>query len=925
MARSHKGPDAIRPILGINTFRGEAQVGQLSRARNVWEDEGDLQTRPGFRAVSIGARHWRAHGRSALFLLDAGTGTPGYFPARATTLTAANLDPATRYMGFGATEPFAGVEIRHISLANNTPTQSLWAHVEYWTGSAWVALGQVIDTTILRVGAGDYMQSFQRNGVLAWHSSAASGWSTITRSGVPYYIVRIPFRPAPPGEGGTATAPEFDITFFSSGPRVFDLEPVRSLLPYRTKEGQSVVVAASDRQPPRGVEPGAAVSLYRGPRVTPEMPLLVDDEGAGSFGLVSPKAPVDRGPEGLPWGSLSWINVTPVGGSEGVYDTLIKNRRQDTPNGYEWTPGQFRGALLLRGLVPTAVAADFLGGTVTVPVPSNYSDAPADYFEHCRLVVTGRVAGPAIGEEKEVYASTAVSGGSVTLSYHFSFSAAPDLNNVFELRLPSGVLRCNGHAREYDVRDVNVTTTDGITISAGERYASDPVTADDNSYVHWQVGQYAQHRIPSGRFWQGVFDVTTRKVLLSNERSGLLEFDGLRLRRFSPTSDDSSARVRQWVGELPDQARDLLQGAGLAGSKLRAQVPSARFMVDFRGRTVLGVPPYRVVWSAPSPDSDIWPKLYETQIRDARNKPMSAMFVHDTMLCVSTAVSIHTSTAPGDDGLFRLNPTTQGMGFVAQRAVLRLNQGLTLGVTPDGLAQFNGYQIAPILDDWRRILPEGVNTARLDDAVGMVSFHGDRVFVAVPSSGSLVNDRLIVIDLDGWPTPPMWVWDVPFGGIASMSSDVDDGGEEELLFGMNDGTICALHAGDDDGTAVSWHARTAPLDAGMARMVIAGVHVKATYSGRDVTCRCALDEGLELSDRTQALAPAGAGVRAVWDLDAYDETGATYRGDHQIVESFNTPSGARGESAEIELRGTARVRVRSVKLRLGEPVSERSR
>ena len=924
MARSHKGPDAVRPILGVNTFRGEARVGQLSRARNVWEDEGDLQTRPGFRAVSIGARHWRAHGRSALFLLDTGTGTPGYFPARATTINSGSMDPSIRFLAFGATEPFAGIEIRNLALANASPSQSVWAHVEFWNGTSWVALGQVIDTTIMRVGAGDYMQSFQRNGVLAWHLGDTTGWTTITSNGVPYYIVRIPFRNLPPGEGGVEVTPEFDLIFFSSGPRVFDLEPVRSLLPYRTQSGQSVVVAASDRRPQRGIEPGAAVSLYRGPRATPEMPIVVDDEGAGTLGVVSPKAPVLRAAPGQPW-TGTWTTVVAAGGSEGVNNTIVKNRRQGSPNGYGWTAQQFRGALLLRDLAPTAVATSLLGGTVTVPVPSNYADAPVDFFEHCRLIVTATVGGTPVGEEKEIYASTAVSGGSVTLSYHYTFTSAPDLDNRFAIRLPSGVVRCVGHAREYDVRDVNVTTTDGITISGAETYASDPTSADDDSYVHWQVGQYAQFRVPSGRFWQGIFDTTTRKILLSNEASGLLEFDGARLRRFRPVADDASARVRQWVGELPDQARDQLQSASLAGSKLRAQVPGARFMVDFQGRIVLGLPPYRVVWSAPSPDSDIWPKLYETQIRDARSKPMSAVFVHDNMLCVATPVSIHTSSAPDDNGLFRLRPTTQGMGFVAQRAVLRLNQGLTLGVTPDGLAQFNGYQIAPILDDWRRVLPEGVNTSRLDGAVGMVSYHGDRVFIAVPSAGSLVNDRLIVIDLDGWPDPPMWVWDVPFGGVASMASDVGDGGEEELLFGMEDGTICVLHNGDDDGTAVAWYARTAPIDAGMARMVVAGVHVKATYSGQDVTCRCALDEGLELADRTQSLAPSGAGVRAVWDLDRYDAASALYRGDHQVVESINTPSGARGESVEIELRGSARIRVRSVKLRIGEPVSERSR
>ena len=142
-----------------------------------------------------------------------------------------------------------------------------------------------------------------------------------------------------------------------------------------------------------------------------------------------------------------------------------------------------------------------------------------------------------------------------------------------------------------------------------------------------------------------------------------------------------------------------------------------------------------------------------------------------------------------------------------QRVSTQGTSGL-IGPGTDGVYYFNGSEPVPVLDDWERLLKGGVNRGRLDDAVSAVSFTKNLYFLAVPSHGSEVNDRVLVFDFarKNW-----WVWSSPHG-VSFMATDYDEAGKETVLFGTNDGHIQVLTGSlTDDGQVISSHASTLPV------------------------------------------------------------------------------------------------------------------
>ncbi|MGH1502792.1 MAG: hypothetical protein ACRBI6_04495 [Acidimicrobiales bacterium] len=833
---------------------------------------------------------------------------------RARTWTAAQLALGAGIL-VGCEEPFDGIEWAHVSLANAVPTGHRRASVDYWDGSAWVEISSVIDSTVsVLENSGDYyVHSLTADGRLSWHRSHAAGWATRTEDGRALYFVRIRLTDGQ----GTNLAAQLDLTLAAPGAHCFALEPVKSILPFRAKSGLEVIVLASDRDITRSGESGANICVLKGPRAA-ECPILVDDRGACVFGEVA-YPDISRAIPGEAWPGGTWTTVTASVGNEGVAGALIKHNQD-----YEWRERQFRGGVKVSTLGGQALSfvVSTWGGSFTVTgANANFTSIRDNAWEGFRLRCTadGSGSGTPIGEEVEIWG---VRSG--VLYYGPRFSIDPDSQNTFEVLAPHGLVHFRRSSRQYEVADLTGANAPHRLLLTAADYTSALDTTDDDRHGHFVVGRRVRDVIPGGELWTALFDLTTRKLLLQNDRSGLLEYDGVRLSRHLAEDSEDSARVRQWVGALPDQARDLLSPAALAGSKLRKKPPSGRFVTDYRGRTVVAIPPFRIAWSAPSPDNDIWPLVYETQIRDDQNDEITGIFEHGGALCVTTTTSIHTSGAPDDSGMFRLAPTTQGIGFLAHRSITRINRNLTVGVTADGVYLFDGASMKPILDDWRRVLPEGVNTSRLKESVGAASIHEGRLFFGVPSAGSCVLDKILVYDLED---ATWWVWSAPWGGIASMARDYDKNGRERVLFGTVDGHLAVLCEGEtDDGDAVTGTVRAAPImPVGSATTSPQSVMVTAYETGtKSLTVKAFMNEHDAGQTISRAMVPTydETGLYSAAGNDLY---GTAEYGRKLVTEKFTLRHSERCESFEVELSGSSQWELRNIEDEISATKARRSR
>lgn len=904
---------------GVNSFVDQALPNQCEEALDVISDAGQVRRRDAFKAIGTGAPFVLPAGKTSVVIFTNATLSYTTLTNRTTNFTPA-IFGSTGNVYIGCSEPFDGIDWKHVSEAPASPTANARLTPQYWNGTAWVTL-TCVDTTRARAlnGSNIWFQSLCQDGTISWHRSQATGWATLSLNSITKYWIRLTIdRGSLSGTG--------NLILVAPGPRAFILEPIQSLLPFRSKEGVSSVIVASDRRKLRGSELGAQLGIWKGIMSPTKIAHQLYDEGSGVYGQVTWQQSFrsDLSGTSIARGWPSGTNWTANGGG-GTYGTtgatLTKNNRGSTAVPYEWIndasdlQDEHRGSVVYTNLAPVGSISN------TAPTPTfaiTVSNLAVNKWEGMRLRCTAKGAGGVpLNEEVEVISNTAG-----TIQYYPPFSIAPDTDNRFVVTRPHMVVRFRQTPRESEV----TATTGSHTLTVAG--ASQPWSAApgiSNKFVHWEIGRELQWSVPAADFWTGCFDVTTRVLILTNGPSGLMQYDGKSLRRLEAHAEGNSERMRTWVSNLPDSARELLASKNLAGSTVYKTPPSGQFVTDFHGRLVVANG-YYINWSAPAPDNDIWPLVYETQVRDAENNKINGLATLNNELVAWTVSSIFAAGPPDENGLFYMQPRAQGVGFVSHRAVEKISfggQSALIGPSADGIIRYNGSQPVTMLDDWRRVLPGGVNPRLMSRCVGAASKFTNRYYLAVPSAGSNVNDRIIVGQSEPDGTMTWWAWTAPWGGISEITRDYDEHGQEQILFGTNDGHIAILVSADtDDGSTITGYARSIPVSPLGARTVApTGVMVSAHETGSSQT----LTVKSFVNERDNAVqtfsSPFNAGT-SLWGASVWGASTASnvmLWGSKPIVtRKINIPAGTKCNQYQFEVRGTGRWSFDSAELLLAQ-------
>jgi hypothetical protein len=270
------------------------------------------------------------------------------------------------------------------------------------------------------------------------------------------------------------------------------------------------------------------------------VPLVLEDEGTGVFG----------DPDWEDWNDAAntvpfpgWAQVSAGGTRSGTAGALTKGLKQalsqTEPDGiadYRWRDDQFcsgRIAGPLAAVVVTSTATKVVTGSLP-------TTTPADEFNGCllRVIATG-VGGPALGEYREIW-DCYVSGSNYVLHVYDAFSAAPVAATRFAILKPPAFFEHDAY--EYATNDVvkrrypidDVGNEDVVTPLFGASRPFAPAKAtnlEDSLVPSWQIGWEPRWLLSGGAQWCGVLDVARDELVLTNGRSGLLAWDGRRLRR----------------------------------------------------------------------------------------------------------------------------------------------------------------------------------------------------------------------------------------------------------------------------------------------------------------------------------------------------------------------------------------------------------
>ncbi len=932
------------PLLPLSTLNGgvhredaEGPENRVVDGVDVIEDDGDLRRRDAFHAIAAVAPHRLPAGSAITY--DGLTINYDRIPAGNNIL----VQQTTLHVG--ALEPFDGIELRAVVdvFENGSPpdivvTRHTKLQVEFWNGVAWVAFDEVVDTTVRRVtdSNGDvWLRSLAQNGEVHWHRSQADAWvaghqSLVDSQATSRYWVRLRFldfanglAPTAADINGTNNRAMCDIA--DPGITVFLRGPARSVIPTNVNNTPKLLIG-SDRTP-RGTEGGAQLgSLFEQFKKTEELRLigsrvLQADEGGGFAGEVD-SPPVNQAAPGEAWPSGTWTEIVAAGAtSEGTDNTLERNQRGDVQ--YDWTPNQFRGAVVYADFALTGVVNDAarLYGQGTLALNAKWQDTyPADdhAWEGYRLVciTNGSGTGTPVGEEREIVRAPRTNNN-VTIRWHQNFSILPDAQNRFDVRRPHSRVKIRPHLVSDDF-EILTNTVDVLTpLSAAAftaRYEAD-FSSENGQIVHFQVGRPLHWEHRNGDFWDATFDTTTRKILLTNGQSSPLEYDGRSLRRLRALFDPDNARVQLWVGSLPDDVKNELRAHEIAGSKLRQTPPIGKFIATWHGHTILaGLQgrPYDIAYSAPSPNNDIWPLLYQTQIRDPFNFPITGIKPLRDRLVVFTTASIHALFPPNDNGLLQVEPIAMGTGFVSQRAVAHVGMDILIGAAPDGIYMLQGSDMQPVLRKWEHLVDGGANRGQLHHAVAAYSSQRNEFYIAFPGRGSVVNDYVGVYNTmkRRW-----WVWRAPWGGVADVAVQRQKDGSERLLFGMEDGTIAVMRKHDtDDGDTITGRARSVlhTIDTKKYRLQQLNLYALEQPASHTMTVRHYLD-----TTKTPFAAPSHSVKFSQGGPDRLDTGQLTVMrlGYERFVSyPFTIKEGAECSGYAYEVEGTSQWRIRRADL-----------
>lgn len=898
------GADGINRFNDGSPSKRQARAFELTEGLDVINIDGDLQRREAFVATHVAAPHVLPCGMCAMKVVNAAESS---FSTRADRGGA--LDNERLY--FGANVTFNGILFEHLALGGGSTTTALSSALEYWDGSAWVEIFHIDFTRGRTAGANDRFQPWQRNGVVAWHypvdAAGDSTWATTAVDGVTKFWVRMTV--VQTTSRATADIPERAATVSAPGLRACQFGGVNGLIPVRFGSGNQQLLVGSDRwKDKRGSELGAMLGVVEGNQRQTRKLRLIDRadlryEGAGWYG-------VD--------GNVNWA-LSANAWTEGVANQLEKIRQD-----FDWKAesesaadsanrapvAEFRGGRIIAALVPAAVSGD----TITFSGTPAIGSTEGQYEHHILRCVNRGSGGPAVGEERIVYASSGEQ-----ISVYDDWSATPDANNRFDLIRPHHDVTLVGSPSLTYMVDNMDSGGQHIGFVRGRPFATDPdVSATQpDSKVFFEIGRELRWSIRSGVRWSGVVDSITRKAIIANG-GPLLEYDGRRLRRFE--ADTTSDFANYMKAKLKTPNRPGQGGTKLIGvQELLGHPNECKYVVDYGGFLVIsGIPgePRAVQWSLPGGGNAIWPKGFIQNISDSQNDEISGMATVGDRLVIFTPTAVHEAQRPNSLGFLTIQQVSSGLGFVSHQSVAPAEFGgsqVLFGCAAGGVHAYTGAgQWTTILDKWERVFGPKINHRAIHRAVAACWQERGWYMLALPGGGSEANNLLYIYD---WINQRHWAWTLPWG-CSSIVSSCDIQGFETIYFGSDDGFIHTLRdAETDDGEAVAGVAQTIPARYGGDKQV---AFVRAMLELRDlgggsVTANTYIDEKRSYGGRitpsaavtvNQAKAMTHSTGQSQFDVANYD--GSILSDDRYVETDLPLKMNTRGTRFAIEINGTSR-------------------
>lgn len=916
---------------GTNSFSREAGPAQALEAENVLEDKGDLVSRPRFKSFATAPPFVLPAGRASVLTYVSPFAS---FSENRTPNVTANLIGGRPggILLVGCDIPFDGIEWRRIRQPASLSGKSwlrpqvvltAWSSPDVPPEASFADIPWFLDTTRW-VYDDDNAQPLWKDGRISWHRTQIASWPQVSLNSLTKYWVALNVSADPPDFNGSTVRTNTPLTGSGAGTvtierpgiRVFQLEPITGIFPVQ-QHGVSRIFVMSDRQKKQGQERGAQIGSVTNLQEETYIERLVTDEGSGVLGAAPLGSIYDSAGVG-----------TPIGTSKGT--ALQKLQKYNET--YNWQDYQFEGSALQKNITPTA---PFPAGFTFTPTSPSYDTE----FDHTIIEAT-TAGGVALNEKRRIIKSVA-SGNDVILLVSPAFSATPTGAARFAIYSPAhavtpeeetkqtasaGASRGRRHF-ELERTSADSHVRDLLMRTWGLIEDSDRATDTDlyNTDIAWAIDQETRFQIPNAQHWDIMYDAVTGEFYLTNGSFPILRFDNKRLRILEATIDKTNARVQKWVGFIQDLARENNDPSLLPGAHLKDKPPTGRFITDYQGRTVVAGntgDPFRVLWSAPGIFNDMWPKLYETLIRDPFNSPVSGMTVLNDELVVWTPNSIHAASSPDESGLLFFHVKSVGVGFINHHSVQPIvinNSTALLGANADGVYMYNGAEATPVLDDWKRIAPDGINKSAMHKAVAAVSRYENLYFLAFPSAGSQVNDRIGVFNYQNGAWYP---WSSPFGGCSFISRMTTPSGKEIMLFGSNDGHLSILHNQEkDDSSAVTSYAKSPPLQVSGTTQAMTGLLVTMEETGASNTA--------EIRSYTDERGSPKQTFTTRWDQgSAIFGTGrfgtALFGGRGMRTRRLPLPAGTRGEVFQYEISSSKPFRLRSCELLL-RPLAQRSK
>lgn len=891
---------------GINTFEKDAGPNQCVEALDVWERGGDLIRRPNFKPIATGPVYALPGGKT-YFKHEYPFGAFTTDSDRVGNYAANHIGGDTGRLWIGCDEAFDGIDV-FITSVPTTLTANRKIALQYrdTAGVLHTAYG-VVDTTSAIEAATGFSQPLMQTGRISWHRSQFVGWglSTLASGGnaqsafwvcinTSENVVLNGVAPVLANLTGTG-----NITFNGPGVRAFVTNPINGLYTCKLRHQQPVAVIGADQQVKRGQESGGNVGYLTRESDRVDIALIPDREGSGVLDQVTEPA---------------WSHAGAPTGTIGTGGYLTK-----LDQSYSWNINEFRGPSII------TITAD-PGSTTTNVVQNDITAALGNTnFEGCFLEVLTSTAGNTVGHIREI-----VSSDTAGIVVRPGWNNAPNSGDTFTIRRRTPWLRTRNGKRLYYI---NTNTAHAVVTDAGfvpTSFGEVHSTLDTNQFVNFEIGFEAPWVLRAGRNWSCAYNPVTGRIIMTNGQNGLLEYDGVQTKYLQALWNDTdgvegAAKVQTWTGNLAEEALELGDPDINQGNQLRRTPPDASLVAFYRGHIVcvLREDPTTIQWSAPNAFNDIWPVLYQTRIRDSENTPITGLFTLNEQLIAATATGLHAANPPGADNYLIFSPIAQGLGFINQQSVAKLSFGgssVLVGPNADGIYAFTGASPQSLLDAWERVIPGGVNTRALHKACGAVWQQENVYFLAVPSKGSDVNDRIIVMDYSTPSAIKFWLWSAPFGGISAMCRDFDDTGRERILFGTEDGHVCTLGGGLSDGVeSITGFAKSPPLAFNGQTMAFPALKLMVEELGTGtLTVNTYVDQG----DIKQAASKTLSGPGAVFGTGLFDT--ATFAKKKMLAFMIHLRAGGNdgtafagpttGETFQYAIESTARFRFRSATL-----------